>query len=127
MGGSTSLRFAMAALGALAGLSAGVAGEVLSDAPGRPLLFLTFALLAFFPGVLALAMPALHRRNLKEAALVALPAAALVTLASLRHDDAGAVFRQPDIVFAILVLLTVPLPFLIAHGRSDGDWRHYPT
>src|SRR5690606_38146625 len=48
-------------------------------------------------------------------------------LASLRHDDAGAVFRQPDIVFAILVLLTVPLPFLIAHGRSDGDWRHYPT
>ncbi len=120
-------RLILILIGGFAGLSLWLFLERLDDliANRRLYLFLFAAAVGLFVPLLALTPPLGLRRALARAAIVAFPAAALLTWASLRFDDIGAFLGtgHPVLAFAILILL--PLPFLIAQARPDEGWHCY--
>ncbi|NUB46313.1 DUF4153 domain-containing protein [Fertoebacter nigrum] len=120
-------RGAMALLGALAGGSLYLLGEVLEQGvlPDRAALGLTAFAAVFFGAVLAMAGPLNIPRAALGAASVALVAAGLLVLASLRFDDVDGLFGHPAPAFAFTLLASIPLPFLIA--AAGPGWRDYPT
>lgn len=120
-------RSQMALIGALAGISCFVLGEVidrqvLSD---RATLAVVTWAAVFFTALLVMTGPLAVRRATVAAAGLGLVVALLLTLASLRHDRVQEVFDTGFAALAALVLGTVPLPFLIA--ANGAGWRDYPT
>lgn len=123
----TRNRLLMAGIGAIAGLSLYALFEVLDQAllPDRAALWLTCFAAVFFTALLALTGPLpVLRAGVRALALAAL-VATLLFWAGLRYDSVSG-FANGGLAFlAVLLLATLPLPFIVA---ADGPgWRDYPT
>ncbi len=127
--GDVEMRLVMALIGALAGFSLWLFVEKLDDLITSPRLYLfLFSFSAgLFAALLALAPMIGPARALVRAALLALPAAALLTWASLRFDGISQFMGTGHPILAFAILIFVPLPFLIAAARPDEGWRCYPA
>ena len=107
-------RVAMAVLGGAAGVSFFLLVEVLPDTDVHPRLYLAvFALAAVFFGVaLALCGPVSILRAVGAALAVAVPSAALLSLAGLRFADAADIARGPPTLMMFVIMVSVATPFL---------------
>jgi hypothetical protein len=119
-------RWIMALLGAMAGLSIWALGEAVTAdwLTGRWAIFLCSLTAGFFAALLALAGQMRWGQAIAGALLAALPPAALLTWASLRHDDPYDLFDMGFGFLAAFVLGLIPLPFLLARA-SGPHWRDY--
>jgi len=127
--GDVERRLVMALIGALAGFSLWLFMEKLDDliANQRLYLFLFSFAVGLFVALLAMAARIGPARALTRAVIVALPAAALLTWASLRFDTISQFMGTGHPMLAFAILIFVPLPFLIAAARPDEGWRSYPA
>jgi hypothetical protein len=122
-------RAAHGAIGLIAGLAAWYFIEDLPGSLENPQAYLAVGafLGAYFAGLMALTGPLRLRTALPVAAITALPAALLLGWASLRYDTLAEMFTRPEPVLAYLVLVSLPLPYLIAGFRPGAHWRDYDT
>ncbi len=121
-------RVAMAVLGTAAGVSFWLLVEVLPDTDVHPRLYLAvFALVAVFFGVaLALCGPVSILRAVAAALAVAVPSAALLSLAGLRFADAADIARSPPTLMMFIIMVSVATPFLAVWLQDRTGWRRYP-
>jgi hypothetical protein len=119
-------RWIMALLGAVAGLSIWALAEAVEAdwLTGRWAIFICTAAAGFFAALLALAGQMRWTQAIAGALLAALPPAALLTWASLRHDDPYDLFDMGFGFLSAFVLGLIPLPFLLARA-SGPHWRDY--
>lgn len=124
-----AMRVALGALGTFAGLSYWYITQELPDRLEAPWAYLTVAAGAFgfFVALMALTGPLRLRLALPVAALTAAIPAALLCWASFRYDTLAELARQPLTLFAYLLVLVLPLPYLVAALRPGTSWRDYPT
>ncbi|MFZ1725285.1 MAG: hypothetical protein WAU13_01325, partial [Albidovulum sp.] len=120
-------RVLRAGLGALAGLSVWAAVEVWGEGMSLAGLFLTMLALAFCGVLLLLFRLGQLRAAMLSAAAIAVPVAGMMAWASLRYSETFGVIAAASPLLVAFCLTTLPVPFLIAADRADGDWRHYPT
>ncbi len=124
-----SRRLMMTAIGALAGLAAWFLVEVLpqQQVGGRLQLFATAGAGPFFAGLLAPSGALPLGRAALTAAAAALPAALLLTWASLRYDAVETFLNagHGPVAFALIVALS--LPFGVVAQRPGEGWRSYPA
>lgn len=118
-------RWIMAAIGAGAALALyGLVQMAETEAlKGRALLAAVTLLAAFCGAVLVLNGPISLRRAVMGGAGLALVVTALTQMAGLRYTLIDGFLASGLPIFSILILLTLPLPFWIAHTR--GNWREY--
>ena len=121
-------RVAMAVLGGAAGVSFFLLVEVLPDTDVHPRLYLAvFALAAVFFGVaLALCGPVSILRAVGAALAVAVPSAALLSLAGLRFADAADIARGPPTLMMFVIMVSVATPFLAVWLQDRTGWQRYP-
>jgi len=93
---------------------------LLSD---RAAVCLAVLIVVAFAAALAMAGPIGLGRSLQRALGLGAVVTGLVWLASLRHDRVADTLASPMSAMAVLVLASVPVPFLI--GQARGDWRRY--
>jgi hypothetical protein len=117
----------LALIGGAAGASLYALGELLEgDLLGdRLALALAVFAVAFFFGLLGMTGPLPPGRAAALAAGVGLAASALLSLAGLRFDKVDDLGNSPFPFSAGFILMTVPLPFLIA--ASGPGWRDYAS
>ena len=122
-------RAVLSLIGGLAGLSFWLLSDKLESLIDNPqaYLFLSALGVAFFASVLAMAGPLSVGRAVLSGLVVALVAAALLTWASLRFDVTDDFMRTGHPLAAFAVIVSIPLPFLIAAQRPDEGWRSYPA
>ncbi|WP_422072581.1 DUF4153 domain-containing protein [Tranquillimonas rosea] len=126
-GPSTATKIAAVAGGALAGLAAWALGDPLASMGVSPRLHLALALpvAVFF----AAALPALGPLSAPRAAVLgaglAVPLTVLTLLASFRFDDAIAFVESAHALMAVLVVVVIAVPILIAALRPGQHWRRY--
>lgn len=122
-------RTLLALIGGVAGVAAWVLVDILPDRVEneRLLLFLVATTGGFFAAFLAATGPLSFLRAAFAAAVAALPAAGLLTWASLRHDavDDFLATLHPMLAFGLIVMIS--LPFLIAAQREGEGWHNYPA
>lgn len=120
-------RLVLALIGAAAGASLYALSEILDgDLLGERLtLALAVFTTAFFFGLLGMAGPLRIAKAALMAALVAIVTAALLSWAGLRFDTIDELGSSPFPISGVFVLITLPLPFLIA--ASGPGWRDYPS
>lgn len=120
-------RLVMALIGAAAGASLYALSELLDGGllGERVTLALAVFTTAFFFGLLGMAGPLRTPRAALLAAGVGVLAAVLLSWAGLRFDRIDEFPSSPFPIAGVLVLMTLPLPFLIA-GSGPG-WRDYPS
>ncbi len=120
-------RLYLAAIGALAGLALWFLVVRLADlTESRRLVLALVALVGgFFLLLLTSWGPLRGGQALKLATFTSLPAAGLLSWASLRHDEVGDFLASGHVVIAWLILLALPVPFLIAAMRAGEGWRDY--
>lgn len=120
-------RVALAVIGALGGLAVWLLAEVLEDVitNARLLLVLVTLVAGFFGSFLALAGPLNLRRAGAFAAVIGLVLAVLLFWASFRFDDVGGFLESGHVILAATVLMSLSLPFAIAHSVSPSGWRDY--
>ncbi|WP_333815314.1 hypothetical protein [Tabrizicola sp.] len=82
-------------------------------------------ILAGFGALLAMAGPLGLTRALPRALAMGLLVAALIGLTALRWAEAEDIFASPIPALALMVVATLPVPFLIAAARTS--WRDYPA
>lgn len=122
-------RALFATIGAAAGLMLWVLVDILPDQidNDRLLLALVLGSGSFFAVLLA----ALGTLRLRDAArvggLVALISTALFSWAGFRFNTVEALFDSGHVLAAYLVLVTIPVPFLIAAHHPGARWQDYPT
>ncbi len=128
-GGIVGRRALMTGVGALAGMAGWFLVDELPDLvdSDRLVLFLTAGFGAFFFALLAASGALALRAAVAVAALVSVPAAGLLTWASLRHAEIDDFLEpgHPLVAFGLIVFLT--LPFLIVGFRPGERWRSYPA
>ncbi len=120
-------RLLMAGIGAIAGFSLYALFEVLDQAllPDRAALWLTCFAAVFFTALLAMTGPFPVLRAGVRALALALLVATLLFWAGFRYDSLSSFANGTLAFLVVLVLATLPLPFIIA---ADGPgWRDYPT
>lgn len=125
----TRLRVILGLAGGLGGVAAWVLLDVLAQGQVAPRLHLIVTLFAgiFFGAFLVTVGPLrLTRAALSSLGLAAV-VAALVGWASLRYADPRAILTGPQSILAVLLLSTVPLPYLIAAGMPGTNARDYRT
>lgn len=117
----------MALVGAAAGISLYVLGEILDgDLLGERLALALAAFTAtFFFGLLGMAGPLSLPRAAAGAAGVATVVTAFLSLAALRFASIDDLVNSPIPGTAVFILATLPLAFIIA-GSGSG-WRDYPS
>ncbi len=122
-------RVLLAMIGGLAGLWLWFLVEHQKDMLGHPRawIFAFAAVVAFFSALLAMVGPLRLGRAALGALALALPVAGLMTWASTRFTDIGAFLATGHPLVAFAILVSVPLPFLIAAQRPDEGWRSYPA
>lgn len=123
----TAFRATLGLLGLVTGLALWALDEYVIthlDAP-RVELALSAMCLGYFLSALVLSGPVLVGRAMLWALGVGLVPAVLLLWASLRYLSVESLGDDPIVLLAYAVLLTVPLPFLIAADR--GRPSHYPT
>jgi hypothetical protein len=124
-----SRRMVMTAIGALAGLAAWFLVEVLPQQPlgDRLQLFVTAAAGGFFAGLLAISGALPLARAALTAAAAALPAALLLTWASLRYAEVEAFLNAGHGPAAFALIVALSLPFGVVAQRPGEGWRSYPA
>ncbi len=124
----TRNRAEMAAIGAAAGLALWLFVDVLPDAldDQRLLLVLATLILGGFGVMLALGGPERIGRAALGALSIAVPAAALIWLASLRYAEAYDLLKHGHGAVALGAILFVATPFAAAGCAERGGWRRYP-
>ncbi|MCB2136012.1 MAG: DUF4153 domain-containing protein [Rhodobacteraceae bacterium] len=127
MSEATADRAIRAGLGALAGLGLWAVGERWDDTLTPAILFLTMLALVFSSTFLLLFERGHFRPAVLGALGIALPVALLTAWASLRYNTPIGLVRSGYPLVAAFLMAALPVPFLIAARRPDGDWRHYPT
>lgn len=122
-------RALFATIGAAAGLMLWILVDILPDQidNDRLLLALTLASGSFFAVLLAALGPLRLRDAAAVGGLVALTSTALFSWAGLRFERVEDLFDSGHALAAYLVLVTIPVPFLIAARRPDARWHDYPT
>lgn len=122
---SLQRRMAMAALGALAGLSFYLLAKIIAEnwLAERLALALTSFAGVFFAAGLSMAGPLRMVRALASAAVLGLVVALLISWAGLRFASVSDFPAFP--LFAAVVLTLLPLPFLMAAGGVG--WRDYSS
>lgn len=120
-------RLSLSVAGAFAGLGFWLlsVGLVQGLVSGRLAFGLAAFLLWFFTAFLGLTGPLGPGRAARLALVPAGVFAGLLSWAGWRFDTPEALFSAPAPAFAAFVLITLPLPFVIAAAR--GNWRDYPT
>jgi Domain of unknown function (DUF4153) len=120
-------RLQLACAGALGGGAIWALIEAADKAwlAGYPALVLTALVLTLMFGLFAMAGPLGLWRALARAVILALAVAGLVALTALRYSEAGDFFHTPYQALAVLVVATLPVPFLIASAR--GGPGSYPA
>ncbi len=120
-------RLVLALIGGAAGASLYTLSEILDGSLLGERLAVALAVFTsgFFFGLLGMAGPLHPARAAGLAAMVSLTAAALLSLAGLRFDTIFELGQSPLPTVCVFILLTVPLPFLIA--ASGPGWRNYPS
>lgn len=120
-------RLVLAGVGGLAGLAMWFLIDVLEDLVENPriILFLVTLTIAGFGGFLAMVGPLSLSRSAKAALMMALPSAVLITWASLRFVAMDDFLTSGDPLLAYGILITLPMPFLIAANSAHGGWRDY--
>ena len=123
--GMLKQRLVMAAIGAVAGGSFYLLALATHDnlISGRLVLFAVLLVGLFFTGLLAMIGPLSVLRAAAGALAVALAVTLLFLWASFRFEVADDAASAPLPLAALLVLATLPWPFVIA-GRG---WRDYPV
>ncbi|WP_146010225.1 DUF4153 domain-containing protein [Acidimangrovimonas sediminis] len=123
------LRLLLGLTGALAGVCAWLLFDVYG--PGRitPRLHLMLTLFAgvTFGAFLILVGPLRLARAALSALALGAVVAGLCGWASLRYDAPLDVFSHSETVIAVILLSTLPLPYLAAAGRRGGRWWDYPA
>ncbi|MCU0882644.1 MAG: DUF4153 domain-containing protein [Hyphomonadaceae bacterium] len=124
---AATLRWVLSGFGALAGLVLWALIEVADniEVPERPILVLITASGAFFASGFMMVGPLMLRRALAHAALVGAAAGLLIWLASLRFETLDQAFIDPYAFLAVMAVIALPVPFLIAQGGPG--WRDYPA
>jgi len=125
--GMMQQRMILALIGAAAGvglyvLSEVLAGDLIGDRMALALAAFTWS---FFFALLGMAGPLRVERAAVGALAVGVAVAGLLTLAGLRFDSIEGLANSPLPGTAVLVLTTLPLPFVIASASGPG-WRDYP-
>lgn len=117
-----AFRAMLGILGLITGLSFWALGEFVLGQLADPRLELGLAVVAlsFFSAALMLSGPLAVPRALLWACAMAVGPPALVIWASLRFESVEAFLQDPYAIVAFGVLLTVPLPFLIAADRRKS-------
>lgn len=120
-------RLVLALIGAAAGASLYALAEILGGnlLGERLVLALAVFTAVFFFGLLGMAGPVPAGRAALMAAGVGAVSAALLSLAGLRFDTIDELGNAPTPFVSVLILGTVPLPFLIA--ATGPGWRDYPS
>ncbi|MDD9717009.1 DUF4153 domain-containing protein [Dinoroseobacter sp. PD6] len=123
----TAFRATLGLLGLVTGLALWSLDTFVITQLGAPRLELAIsaAALGFFSATLMMSGPMLIGRAMAWACLMATLPAALLLWASFRYVSVEALADDPIVLLAFAILLTVPLPFLIAADR--GMPRDYPT
>lgn len=121
-------RAALSLIGWLAGLCLWLLVDVIADRLDNEQLFLFLVAFsgAFFIALLGIAGPLSIKRAALVALIVALPSALLLFWASLRFSHVSR-FMDSGQPLAFAVLVTIPLPFLMAQMRKGENWRDYPA
>ena len=119
----------MALIGGVAGLAIWFLTMRLPDLIDSERLVLALsAISGGFFSVLMLAWGPLRlRRALAVAAGIGLVAGGMLAWGAIRFDTVNAYLSTGHVVVAFLVLVTLPVPFLIAAARPDEGWRCYPA
>lgn len=122
----SAFRSILAVLGGVGGLAIWALAEPLSDLEmAHPLyLFLWALTFAFFVSAMTAMGPLPLRKAVISGAVVGLPVAALLALASLRFATLNDAMDGGRLIFATLLLISLALPFVICALR-DGAWRDY--
>ncbi|HHC29602.1 MAG TPA: DUF4153 domain-containing protein, partial [Rhodobacterales bacterium] len=122
-------RALFATIGAAAGLMLWILVDILPNQihNDRLLLALSLAPGSFFAVLLAALGPLRLRDAAAVGGLVALISTALFSWAGVRFNTVEALFDSGHVLAAYLVLVTIPVPFLIAARRPDVRWQDYPT
>ncbi len=122
-------RSMMALIGGVAGVTLWFLGDKLPDIfdDYRVMLGLMSFSAGFFAILLVSLGPLRLRAALGSAALVALIAAGLMTTASFRFDDTLIFLDSVTPFLAFFVLITIPIPFLIAAQSENQTWNSYPA
>ncbi len=92
---------------------------------GRLAYGLALAALGFCGGLLAMTGPLLLARAALSALVVSCATAVLFSWAGLRFAEVGDSVGSVIVIAAVLILLTIPWPFVIAEDKAG--WRDYPT
>jgi len=122
-----ALRLTLAAAGAAAGLAFWLLFDVLPDAINQPRLLIFLAALAggFFGGLLLLLGRLDPRKALICAAVLGLIPALLLFWAGFRFDTPKEFLNSGHAIAAYLVLVSIPLPFMLAHLSAPKGWLDY--
>lgn len=125
MDGTALRRMNLALAGGIAGLCLWLIhrGGTLAPFPDRAFMMLSVLVTVFFGATLAMTGPMRLRRAIRNALPPAAGVAALMGLASLRHEGVAgfqAILLHP---FAAFVLTAIVLPFMVA-AETTG-WRDY--
>ncbi len=125
MTGQIARRIQLALAGALGGFLFWAVMETQDrDWIGEYPALVLFGLLAtLFGTLLGMAGPIGLGRALPRALGLALVVAALMSLTALRYADPGDFFQGPIPALAVILLASLPVPFLIAAAKSS--WRDY--
>lgn len=120
-------RIAAALAGALAGVAGWALVDVVPDALDAPraILALSTGAAAFFFVLLVTLGPLSPGRAGLAGAIVAVPATALMVLASHRFDAVDAFLETVHPLVALAVLMTVPVPYLISGLGPRRRWLDY--
>ncbi|MEL7212751.1 MAG: hypothetical protein AAGK92_08830 [Pseudomonadota bacterium] len=119
-------RSALAGLGGLGGLTLWALSDPLRELDlAHPIVLGLWALcVSFFVSAMTAMGPLAVRKALAAGAMVSVPVALLVTLASLRFETLEATLRNGHLIIATVLLISLALPFVICALR-DGRWRDY--
>lgn len=114
--------------GALAGLALWVLVDVLDDVTGSDRLILAFGVFiaGLFAPLLTMIGPLPPARAFLGAVMIGLLASFLITTASFRFDVVQPFLNTGHPLFALLLIIALPLPYIVAGLSGEGGWLSYP-
>lgn len=126
---TTPERLRLSAIGAGAGLTLWFLFEILPDLTENDRLSLALVLFSggFFAVLLAAIGPLRLRDAARISALVATVSTALFTWAGVRFETVDGLFETGHVFVSYALLVTIPVPFLIAARRPNEGWHSYPA
>ncbi len=121
------MRLFLSFLGGVSGFLIWFFADVLGDnVQNKHLIMFAISVTGSFAGVMLISVGPLGiRRALRVAVIVSLPASLLLLWAGFRFAELGAFFNSGQPVLAFGVIVSVPLPFLIAVYSERKIWNDF--